>query len=703
MQSFRTEIENPIIQQDIIDLEQKIAKFKLGEIDEEKFRSLRLARGVYGQRQEGVQMIRIKIPFGKMSVKQLLRISDVSDEYSIGRLHTTTRQDIQIHYVSLDRTPQLWAELEKDSITLREACGNTVRNVTAAVDAGINPNEAFDVSPYAQGIFEYFLRNPICQEMGRKFKVALSASEADEAFTFMHDLGLIPKIKMVNGKEERGFKVMLAGGLGAQGRVADVAYEYLPEDQVIPFTEACLRIFDRHGERSKRQKARIKFLLADWGIEKFMAEVEKLMPSVTNKSVKFDTSTVSSLPNPKYAKAPEVTLVSEDEFNDWLIGNVTEQKQKGYFAVKLKLTNGDFYTDQARKLAALVSDYAADDMRISINQGLILKFVEKDSLRYVFQQLKEMGLGNIGFEGVADVTACPGTDTCNLGIADSVNTSREIEKFIAENYKELVFNNDIKIKISGCMNSCGQHSLASIGFHGSTLKAGGKVLPALQVLVGGGATGDGGGVISAKIIKVPSKRVKLVLSSILDDYYDKKTEGEYFHSYATRQEPRYFYNMLKPIADTSTVTDSDFIDWGHDEEYLKKIGIGECAGVVIDLVATLLLDVEEKLNTADSCLANNKFSDSIYHSYSSMVNAGKAALTTLGKATNTQSGIVSMVDDELIGVENSGLTLDGTFTELVFEMNNQDPTKEFATKYAQTARDFYKKVVDYREEQLKAN
>jgi len=210
-------------------------------------------------------------------------------------------------------------------------------------------------------------------------------------------------------------------------------------------------------------------------------------------------------------------------------------------------------------------------------------------------------------------------------------------------------------------------------------------------------------VISAKIIKVPSKRVKLVLSSILDDYYDKKTEGEYFHSYATRQEPRYFYNMLKPIADTSTVTDSDFIDWGHDEEYLKKIGIGECAGVVIDLVATLLLDVEEKLNTADSCLANNKFSDSIYHSYSSMVNAGKAALTTLGKATNTQSGIVSMVDDELIGVENSGLTLDGTFTELVFEMNNQDPTKEFATKYAQTARDFYKKVVDYREEQLKAN
>ncbi len=235
MQSFRSELENPIVQQDILDLEQKIAKFKLGQIDEEKFRSLRLARGVYGQRQPGVQMIRIKIPFGKMTTDQLLRISDVSDRYSTGRLHTTTRQDIQIHYVSLDQTPELWAELEMSNVTLREACGNTVRNVTAAVDAGINPDEPFDVSPYAQAIFEYFLRNPVSQEMGRKFKIAVSASEKDEAFTFMHDIGLIPKIKTVNGKEVRGFKVMLAGGLGAQGRVADVAYEFLEEEKTIPF------------------------------------------------------------------------------------------------------------------------------------------------------------------------------------------------------------------------------------------------------------------------------------------------------------------------------------------------------------------------------------------------------------------------------------------------------------------------------------
>lgn len=189
MQSFRTELENPVVERDIIELERKIREFREGRVDEERFRSLRLARGVYGQRQPGVQMIRIKLPFGKLTTRHLRRICDVADEYSTGKLHITTRQDIQIHYVSLDRTPQLWAELERDDITLREACGNTVRNVTASATAGIDPEEPFDVTPHADAFFRYFLRNPVCQEMGRKFKVAFSNSEADTAFAFMHDLG----------------------------------------------------------------------------------------------------------------------------------------------------------------------------------------------------------------------------------------------------------------------------------------------------------------------------------------------------------------------------------------------------------------------------------------------------------------------------------------------------------------------------------
>ena len=214
MQSFRTEIENPVVEQDIIELANKIELFKKGKIDEEKFRSLRLARGVYGQRQEGVQMIRIKLPYGKVLSNQLRRISDVSDEYSRGRLHITTRQDIQIHHVSLDRTPELWAQLEKDDVTLREACGNTVRNVTASETAGIDINEPFDVSPHAEAVFRFFLRHPICQEMGRKFKISFSSSDEDTGLSYMHDLGFIAKIE--NGVH--GFKVLLGGGLGSHSQ-----------------------------------------------------------------------------------------------------------------------------------------------------------------------------------------------------------------------------------------------------------------------------------------------------------------------------------------------------------------------------------------------------------------------------------------------------------------------------------------------------
>ena len=287
MQSFRSEIENPIVEKDIIDLADKIQLFHEGRIDEEKFRSLRLARGVYGQRQFGVQMIRIKLPYGKITSEQLHRLSDVSDEYSRGRLHITTRQDIQIHYVSLDRTPELWAELEKSDITLREACGNAVRNVTASETAGIDKNEPFDVSPYAHAVFQFFLRNPICQELGRKFKVSFSGTDDDTALSFMHDIGFIAKTKIVNGEEVRGFKVMLGGGLGSQPRFADVAFEFLETDKIIPYMESVLRVFDRYGERSKRAKARLKFFIKDVGLEEFNKIVALETKALSNQSVAY--------------------------------------------------------------------------------------------------------------------------------------------------------------------------------------------------------------------------------------------------------------------------------------------------------------------------------------------------------------------------------------------------------------------------------
>ncbi len=293
MQSFRTELElvnhsgKALVEKDIIDLDHKIREFREGKIHEEKFRSLRLARGVYGQRQQGVQMIRIKLPFGKVSAKQLLRIADISDEYSNGNLHLTTRQDIQIHHVSLDRTPELWAKLEQDDITLREACGNTVRNITASAESGIDPNEPFNVSPYAFALFSYFLRKPFGQELGRKIKIAFSNNDKDTAVTYIHDFGFIPKI---NSQNEKGFKVLVGGGLGAQPFLAQVAYEFLPENQLIPFLEASMRVFDRHGERVSRHKARIKYLINKIGIDEFLNLVAEERPAVLNKEYVIDTA-----------------------------------------------------------------------------------------------------------------------------------------------------------------------------------------------------------------------------------------------------------------------------------------------------------------------------------------------------------------------------------------------------------------------------
>lgn len=698
MQSFRSELENPVVEKDIIELANKIAQFKDGKLDEEKFRSLRLARGVYGQRQPGVQMIRIKIPYGKMSGQQLLRICEVTDEYSRGKMHTTTRQDIQIHYVSLDRTPELWAELEQDNITLREACGNAVRNVTASIDAGINPNEPFDVSPYAHQIFEFFLRNPIGQELGRKFKISLSGTEEDNAFSFMHDVGLIAKIK----DGVRGFKVMVGGGLGAQPYLAQVAYEFIPVDQVVPFIEASIRLFDRHGERANRAKARIKYLIADWGIEGFKEKIEDLRPSLSHQTFDLAESvpeTVST-PNPNYLTAPAVTIEDKEAYQNWLDTNVKDQKQEGYKMVYIRLTSGDFMTKEGRKLVELVKGYAADDIRISINQGLQLRYVQPESLEYVYTQLKELGMVQAGFDSTNDVTACPGTTTCNLGISDSTYVAVEMEKFMEENHKDLIHNQDIKIKISGCMNSCGQHSLAQIGFHGSTLKdkATNRILPALQVLLGGGVTSDGGGRISDKVIKIPSKRALVALDTIFNDYKSNKTEGEKFNSYYDRTGKIYFYDLLKPLANLESIKDADFVDWGSNDAYVKAIGTGECAGVVIDLVATLLLDVEEKIGLAQEALELNAYSDSIHHSYASMVNGAKALLTGYGKRNNKLVKVVTDFDE--VAVDSGDIDLGGSFNDLVYQIDKNTPNKDFAEKFLGDAKVFFKKLNELREKQL---
>ena len=699
MQSFRTELENPVVEQDIVDLEKKIRLFKEGKMDEDRFRSLRLARGVYGQRQQGVQMVRIKIPFGKLTAEQLVRIADVSDEYATGNLHLTTRQDIQLHYVSLDRTPELWEQLEQDELTLREACGNTVRNITASARAGIDPNEPFDVSPYAYEMFRYFLRNPVCQEMGRKFKIAFSASEEDSAFTFIHDIGAIPQVRIADGQEQRGFKIMIGGGLGAQPHLAQVAYEFLPEDQLIPFTEAVLRVFDRHGERNKRGKARMKFLLQSIGLEALMELVQEEWKALQSKSYLVDQRTVDE-PLPVTENFPEITVPHPEQYQQWLDTNVFEQKQSGFYGVFIKLPLGDIHSSVARKLANIVKRYAANDIRITVNQGLLLKYLRADALPHLYLALDELQLAKPGFDSVADITACPGTDTCNLGISNSTGIAKVLEEVITNEYPDLIRNNDLKIKISGCPNSCGQHGLASIGFHGSSMKDSSKrVIPALQVLLGGGVDGNGAGRIADKVIKIPSKRGPQALRILLDDYDEGRHEGEYYADYVARQEKHYFYHLLKPLTDLGDISADEYFDWGHQQEDFKvEAGVGECAGVVIDLIATLLYETEEKLEWAHQSIAKESYADAIYHGYNVFVGAAKALLLSENKKSNTQMDIIRAFDTHFVTTDT--FSLDGSFEHLVLQINKNEPTKDFAQRYVQSAAEFLEKVHQTRDQQL---
>ena len=674
MQSFRTEIENPIVEKDILELEKKINAFNNQEIEEEKFRSLRLARGVYGQRQQGVQMIRIKLPLGRFTAKQLIRMAAVSDEYASSNLHITTRQDIQLHYVSLDRTPELWSELEKDQITLREACGNTVRNVTASVYAGVDPDEAFDVTPYAYAFYEYFLRNPICQDMGRKFKAAFSSAASDQALTFIHDLGFIPVIK----KGKRGFRVMLGGGIGSQPVEANEVFSFLEADRMIPFSEAVIRVFDRHGERNKRNKARLKFLVKEIGLTTFLewvAEEENSLIQKTYPIAVYDRD----LKEPLYSERETIKLDTK-EFNLWKKTNLFKQKQAGYFSVGLPIEVGDISSSKARELAKVMLDFTRDDNRFSLGQSILLRDVEEGHLPALYTRLKENNLHRSGFHKLNDIVACPGTDTCNLGIASSMGLAKVLQQLIETEFHTLIEKYDLNIKISGCMNACGQHTLAHIGFQGMTVKANENIAPATQILLGGGVLGNGTGRFADKVLKVPAKRTPEVLRWILNDYDTERKSEEDFFAYYDRRTKDYFYQNLKHYSDVTNLKDSDLIDWGVKEKYKKEIGIGECAGVTIDLVQTLLFDAKESFDWATEAYKNERYSDAIYHAYNARIRGAKAVLTRTDAKINSHASIIAAFDPEFPEYESENKV---AFKDAVLEFKKEEPSKSFTSKYVE--------------------
>jgi sulfite reductase (ferredoxin) len=373
------------------------------------------------------------------------------------------------------------------------------------------------------------------------------------------------------------------------------------------------------------------------------------------------------------------------------------QKQKGKVAVGVKVLLGNFSTNQARALADLIQNYAADELRFTLRQNLLIRHVDEAALPFFYQTLKKIGLSAPGYESTADITACPGTDTCNLGIASSTGIAEVLEKVLSDEYPQYLHNKDLLIKISGCMNACGQHNMAQIGFQGMSIRQGKNVAPALQVLLGGGTLGNGEGRFSDKVIKIPSKRGPQALRVLLDDYEAQQKEKEDYIFYYDRQGKNYFYELLKPLSETDNLQPEDFVDWGHDEAYVQAIGVGECAGVVIDLIATLLLESQEKAEAARSCFDKGKFADSIYFSYATFVNAAKALLLAEGIETNSQASVISLFDTHF--VETQKLPLESRFEDSVYQIKDNAPDRAFAEKYLQQATAFLETAETFRKSQ----
>ncbi len=445
-------------------------------------------------------------------------------------------------------------------------------------------------------------------------------------------------------------------------------------------------------------KARMKFLINNLGIEGFMKLVEEEQTALPYKAYPIEYKSyeeAQQLPNPP---SVQVEDPSDSDYKKWLLTNVFPQKQKGFVSIGVKVYLGDFRTDVARKLATLIKEYANNEVRFTLRQNILIRDVREDLIPFFYQELQKLGFAGYGYNSVGDITACPGTDTCNLGIASSTGAASVLENVILEEYPEFLVDKNFNIKISGCMNACGQHNMASIGYQGMSMKIGKKVAPALQVLLGGATLGQGKGIFADKVIKIPSKRGPQSLRILLDDFKANANKGELYHEYYERMGQMYFYDILKPLASTDDIVDEDFVDWGNNEEYVKAIGVGECAGVVIDLVSTLLLEAEEKLGNANECIEAGKWSDGIYHTYASIINAAKAILTAEGVNTNSYANIVTQFEEVL--TETGKISLEGKFSDIVYQIQKNEPSESFAKSYYADAKKVFEQINAFRAKEV---
>lgn len=581
----------PILEREFDDFDNEAQRFLAGRIEEAKFIGFRLKQGVYGQRQPDVQMIRVKLPFGGVTPEQMEAFGDLAETYApLRKGHITTRQNFQFHHVPLDEAAKAIRMLGEVGLSTREACGNTVRNVTGDPWAGVCEDEPFDITPYAAAYARYFVRHPVTQLMPRKFKTAFTASDEDRAVTGIHDLGFVPRVREVDGAEVRGFELRIGGGTSIMPRIAPTLAEFVPADdgEYLRVAEAALRIFDRQDWlRKNRARARIKVLVDKIGIEEFRRMVDEELEGdwadehdyaadLERMRLEHDEGSHAPAPPGGYGSPNG----DRSEFDRFVETNVRPQRQEGFSTIEVKVFRGDLSPEQFRGLAAIMREFTGGYARTSIHQNMVLRWVRDEAIYDVWERLRELGLGDAGADEVGDVVSCPGTDSCKLGITSSMGLNAAVQERLAEMGIEDPLTKRIHIKMSGCPNGCGQHHIGSIGFYGASLKVNGHQMPAYIPHIGGRY--EGGEVAFGERLKarLPAKRVPDAVERWIRFYEAERSDGEVFNAFVDRIGAKRFEELVSDLAmpaEFGLETMGEFIDWSRHEPYKVERGEGECA------------------------------------------------------------------------------------------------------------------------------
>lgn len=554
-----------------------LERYEQGSVTSDDWKRFRLARGIYGQRQPGsVQMIRVKIPQGLLLADQVDCLADIAARYSRGFGHVTTRQNVQFHFVKLEDCPKAMAELTRAGITTREACGNTIRNITACEFAGVCAGEPFDVTPYGEAITRYFLRREPFFDLSRKFKIALSGCPHDCAQGAIHDIGLLAQLR--DGMP--GFRVRVGGGLSTRPTEARVLEEFVPPDELLPACEAILWVFYRYGNRQNKSRARLKYVILTKGWNFFVAEYNKARAEIRARGDSKIPIVFRADESASALSAAKGVILAPP--SHWLATNVRAQKQPGYNAVTIRLRRGDITALQMRGVAQMVRDFGDGTVRTQAHdQNLVLRWVANGQLGALYAELERLGLHEAGAGTIVDATSCPGGETCQLAYTTSRDLALDITRALEQpngHAAQIAAARETKIKISGCPNSCGRHHVATLGWHGGVKRVGTGVVPVYQLHLGGGVDGNGAR-FGRQISKIPARRVSAAVLRLLDMYMAQRNNGETADAFFSRVPGDDVRQALDDLAriDETNVQAADYVDLGQSEAVKVEMGPGECA------------------------------------------------------------------------------------------------------------------------------